>query len=258
MRLLTMMRYPAWIMAAGLTAAPVMAVEPGYSVSIGGEYTRGDYGTGSNISLLSLPVALEYTEARYAWSLSVPYLWVSGPGDMVVSGSGMGRLSPTKTTTSTRTDSGLGDVTASGTLRLWAETAQRPWVALTAKAKFGTADETRRLGTGANDYALQLELAKDALYGQVGYKWLGDPPGVDYHNIGYGAVGFNFPVGRADGGVELYGEQAPLDGIDGKRELTLYLGQDLDRKTRVIGHVLKGLSDTSPDWGVGVKVRFAL
>ncbi len=250
--------HPGWTLVAALVAAPLAAAESGYSLGIGAEYTRGDYGTGSNVNLLSLPLTLAYAEARYAWSLSVPYLWVSGPGDVVVSGSGMGRLSPTKVTTSTRTDSGLGDVTASGTLRLWEETAQRPWAALTAKAKFGTADETRRLGTGANDYALQLELAKAALYGQVGYKLPGDPPGVDYRNIWYGAVGFNFPVGRADGGVELYGEQAPLDGVDGKRELTLYLGQDLDRKTRVIGHVLKGLSDTSPDWGVGVALRFAL
>jgi len=253
-----MVRRRVWGMVAALFAVPAVAAASGYGVSVGAEYTRGDYGTGSNITLLSLPLKLDYAEERYAWSLSLPWLWVSGPGDVVVSGSGMGRFSTTKTSSTTRTDSGLGDIRVSGTVRLWAETAQRPWAALTAKAKFATADAARRLGTGANDYALQLELAKDALYGHAGYLVLGDPAGVDYRNIGYGAIGFNFPIGGAAGGVELYGEQAPLDGIDGKRELTLYLGGELDRKTRIVGHVLKGLSDASPDWGVGVTVRFAL
>lgn len=247
-----------WLITVALAVMPVTAAESGYSVGIGGEYTRGDYGTGSDISLLSLPVRLDYAEAGYAWSVSVPYLWVSGAGDVVVSGSGMGRLSPTHTSTTSRTDSGLGDVSASATLRLLEETMRRPWVALTAKVKFGTADEARRLGTGENDYALQLELARDALYGHVGYKLLGDPPGVDYSDIWYGGAGFTFPVGEADAGIELYGEQEPLDGVDGKRELTMYMGQALDRKTRLIGHVLKGLSDASPDWGAGVTLRFDL
>jgi hypothetical protein len=247
-----------WVLAAALAVAPLAAADSGYSVSIGGEYTRGDYGTGSNVGLLSMPLTLQYVEPRYAWSVSVPYLWVSGPGDVVVSGSGMGRLSPTRSTTAERTDSGLGDVTATATLRLWEETANRPWAAVTAKAKFATADETRRLGTGENDYALQLELAKEALYGHVGYKRLGDPAGVAYDDIWYGVAGFNFALGAADGGMDLYAEQEPLDGIDGKRELTVYLGQRLDAQTRVVGHLLKGLSDASPDWGVGVTLRFKL
>ncbi|WP_127477777.1 transporter [Sulfurivermis fontis] len=242
-----------------LAMAPLAQADSGYSVSVGGEYTRGDYGTGSNVSLLSLPVKLEYVDERYAWSIGVPYLWVSGPGDVVVSGSGMGRLSPTNTRTTSRTDSGVGDITASATLRLWEEGPRRPWAALTAKVKFGTADEASRLGTGENDYALQLELARQAVYGHVGYKVLGDPAGIEYDNIWYGGVGVDFPVGReVDGGVELYAEQEALSGIDGKRELTFYLGQQMERATRITGHLMMGLSDASPDWGAGVTLRFDL
>jgi hypothetical protein len=256
---MTTMAHPGWMLVAVLAAAPVAAADSGYSISIGGEYSRGDYGTGTAVDLLSLPLTLEYAEPRYAWSVSVPYLWVSGPGNVVVSGRGMGRLSPTRTSSASRTDSGMGDVTASGTVRLWDETARRPWAALTAKAKLGTADETRRLGTGENDYALQLELAKDAVFGHVGYKVLGQPQDVDYRDIWYGAAGFLFPVGQGvDGGVELYGEQDPLDGIDGKRELTLFFGHALERNIRITGHVMKGLSDASPDWGAGITARFAL
>jgi len=247
-----------WALAAVLAAAPAAQAATGYSLGVGGEYTRGDYGTGSDVSLITVPFTLQYAEPRYAWSVSVPYLWVQGPGDVVVSSSGPGRFSPTRSSTATRTDSGLGDVTASGTLRLWEESARRPWAALTAKVKFGTADETRRLGTGENDYALQLELAKEALYGHVGYKVLGDPAGVSYNDVWYGTAGFNFFAGRADGGVEMYAEQAAVDGLDGKRELVLYLGRALDGKTRLTGHVLKGFGDASPDWGVGVALRFAL
>lgn len=244
-------------LTAALAFSPLAAADSGYSLSIGAEYTRGDYGTGGDISLTTVPITLEYAEPRYAWSVTLPYLWVSGPGDFVVSGAGMGRLSPTQTTSPSRTDSGLGDVRVSGTLRLVEEAAGRPWVALTTRVKFATADETRRLGTGENDYALQLELAKSALYGHAGYKILGDPPGVDYRDVWYGAVGVNFAAGESDGGLELYAEQAQLEGLDGKQELTLYLGQALDSRTRLTGYLLTGLSDASPDFGGGVSLRYA-
>jgi hypothetical protein len=248
----------ALVMTLALSCVPPLAADSGYSLGIGAEYSRGDYGGERDIDMFSMPITLAYREPRYGWSLSVPYLRVSGPGDFVVSGRGAGPIHTRDTPTPDRTDSGLGDVEVSGTVRLWEETHQRPWVALTGKVKLATADERRRLGTGEHDYALQLELAKESGYGYIGYLLPGDPPGVDYHNLWYGLAGIGLPLGEAAGGVDLYAEEAMLSGRDGKLELSLYLSRPLDRQTQVGAYLLKGLSDASPEWGLGVSLRFAL
>lgn len=245
--------------AALVAAAPVQAADGGYSLSLGAEYSRGDFGTGTTASLWYLPLTLQYAEEAYAWSVSVPYLIARSSGDVVLTSMGMQQRRVVSSSSAIRTDSGLGDVTLSGTVRLSAEGATMPWTALTAKVKLATADKDRNLGTGENDYALQLELAKSMFNGYAGYKVLGDPPGTDFRNVAYAAVGVIVPTRRgADVGVELYGEQAALAGGAEKRELTLSYGAELDRRTRWLGHVVKGLADGSPDWGVGLSVKYAL
>ena len=133
------------------------------SIILGAEYTSGDYGTSSKTKIWYFPVTLRYETDVNAASIGVSYLRVEGRGDVVVSGGGMGMGSQTVKRTSrlngTRTDSGLGDVILTGSHKLSGTASSR--IDLTGKIKFGTADETDNLGTGENDYAVQLDLEKD-------------------------------------------------------------------------------------------------
>lgn len=259
------------LVAAGLALLPLAVVAEGsYDVTVGVEYSEGDYGGETATSLWYLPLTLRYTTAAYAWAVTVPYVVVSGPGDVVVTSGGMQRigrgpgrttgmpLSPNTTTATERTEVGVGDVQATFTRRLSEEGPQRPWMALTAKIKLATADEARGLGSGENDYALQLELAQGPFDTYAGYKILGDPAGVELQDVWFGAVALSWPLGgRTDARLQWYGEQAALaeDGA-ARSEATLSLARHLERRTWLVGHVLTGLADGSPDWGAGVSVRF--
>jgi len=57
--------------------------------------------------------------------------------------------------------------------------------------------------------------------------------------------------------VELYAQEAPLSGVNGKSELTLFLSGKPGPKTRLMGYLIAGLADGSPDWGVGVTLKLS-
>ena len=232
------------------------------SISLGAEYTSGDYGTSSKTKIWYFPATLRYETDANAASVTVSYLSVEGRGDVVVTGGGMGMGSQTVTRTSTRTgtrtDSGFGDVILTGSHKLSGTASSR--IDLTGKIKLGTADETDNLGTGENDYAVQLDFEKGAdsntVYGSAGYKIPGDPPGTDYKNVFYGSIGFSHKLDAArSAGLTFDAQQAALSGGSGQSEITLFLNNKLDKKTRLTGYVVKGLANGSPDWGLGVTLR---
>ena len=85
-----------------------------------------------------------------------------------------------KTGTRVTTQSGLGDVSASAGYAIL--TTDSLWVDLVGNIKFGTADASRNLGTGENDYSAQLDgfytLDNTTLLATAGYKIIGAPVGV--------------------------------------------------------------------------------
>ena len=52
-------------------------------------------------------------------------------------------------------------------------------------------------------------------------------------------------------------QQAALSGGSGLSEITLFLNNKLDKKTRLTGYVLKGFANGSPDWGLGVTLKMS-
>lgn len=263
------------IIAAAITCLPLysglLMAEGTYSIGIGAEYSNGDYGTGSDATLWSLPVTLNYKADKWGWGITVPYLILRSSGNVVVGSGGMiGTGTATMpsggmggmgggTTTSTTTESGLGDITVRGSVSLVEEGEAMPWIGVTLKAKLATADENKFLGTGENDYAAQLEMAKGPVDGYVGYKYLGDPSYVDFNNVAYGALAL-WHDSSADTryGIEGYMEQAAIDGGDQKREVSLIFNHWLDDQKRLGGYILKGFSDASPDWGAGLTLKYSL
>lgn len=234
------------------------------SIILGAEYSSGNYGTSSKTKIWYFPVTLRYETDANAASVTVSYLSVEGRGDVVVSGGGGGMgmgsqtVTRTSTRTGTRTDSGFGDVILTGSHKLSGTASSR--IDLTGKIKFGMADETNNLGTGENDYAVQLDFEKDynsnSVFGSAGYKIPGDPPGTDYKNVFYGSIGFSHKLDAARAaGLALDAQQAALYGGSRQSGLTLFLNNKLDRKTRLTGYVVKGFANGSPDWGLGVTLR---
>lgn len=252
----------------GFIAASATAGE--LSFGTGAEYTEGDYGTDSDNSALYVPFTVGYSADAYSWSVTVPYLSVTGEvaysrtgvrvptqdlGSSTGSGAGPGGgSSPTTTVSGERSESGMGDVTLSATYRLLRGRTAEPSLGMTAKVKFATADENKNLGTGENDYSLQVEAGLGSVYGYLGYLFIGDTATTDYNDIPFGALGVSTPVGTWSVGAEYYAEQAVLDGIDPVSEATVSAGRELGKDHWLNFYLIKGFSDSSPDWGAGVGI----
>jgi hypothetical protein len=239
-------------------------VQAGYNFTTGAEYTEGDYGTDITTSTWYVPFTLGYSGEDYALSITVPFISVSGSAEVTgvssSSFSGKGGMkgggsstNTTTTSTETRTDSGLGDVILKGSYQLLAETQDRPLLGVTGKVKFGTASKHDNLGTGETDYSLQLDMAKGPLDGFIGYMWLGDTSSMNYDDIAFGAIAYTLPLNsKWRMRAEYYAEQAATSGDDPVQELNVGFLRPLSEKQNLKLYLIKGFSDSSPDWGAGV------
>ncbi|GAB4509073.1 MAG: hypothetical protein Tsb0026_08670 [Sulfuricaulis sp.] len=229
------------------------------SFSLGAEYTSGDYGTSSETRMWYFPATLRYETDRYMMALTLPYVVVEGTGNVVASG-GMGGMRRATTAQTSTTESGLGDIELAGSHVIVQNAGWR--LSLGGLIKLGTADEQDNLGTGEDDVAVQLEAentwGSNTLFGIAGYKILGDPPGTDYENVLYGSVGLSHRLDASRSiGAELYAQEAPLPGVEGKSELTLFVSGKPETKARLTGYLIAGFADGSPDWGLGISLKLS-
>ncbi len=221
------------------------------SLSTGFDYSSGKYGGATNTDILYIPVIAKYETGPWSLKLTVPYIRVTGPGNVVKD------IGPIKGAGATRTtESGPGDVVAAATFNALAGGPSDPIVDLTAKVKFGTADENKGLGTGKNDYAAQVDVYQGidrfTVFGTVGYKVLGSPAGITLDNVFYGSLGGGYKLNpQTSGGLIMDLRQKASATGSPQRELTAYLSHKYNKTWKAQGYVVKGFADGSPDWEAG-------
>ena len=138
-------------------AADTASVQSGsFSLTTGVDYSTGKYGGTSSTDILYVPLTGAYEMDKWLFKLTVPYISVTGPGNVV---RGIGIIK-NKAPGPRKTQSGLGDVVAGVTRNLIDVTSSGTLIDLTGKIKFGTADAGKGLGTGENDYAAQVDLTQ--------------------------------------------------------------------------------------------------
>jgi len=234
------------------------------SLGVGFNYSTGDYGTSTSTEIISIPLTARYDHGPWIFKLTVPYLRVSG-GTSVVPG--VGRVSNTNPRGrgqggGATTASGLGDIVAAATYNAFYNSATTLGVDVTGRVKFGTADRDQGLGTGANDYGVQADAYKTfdrlTLFGGIGYTELGSSPYIQLNSVFNATAGASYKLDeRNSAGLSVdTRERASPSGFP-QRELTAFWTQKIDRTWKAQAYVLKGFSDGSPDWGVGVSVAHA-
>lgn len=238
-----------------LASGGVRAEEARLSLSVGAEYTTGDYGGEESVDETYVPVTAALELERVSLRLTVPYLSVrapelttiSGPDGQPIVGEGP-RI----------TESGLGDVLASVTV-FDVLTAAGGDVAmdLTGKVKFGTADADKGLGTGEQDYLLQADLyrffERSTLMATAGYAVRGEPDGLELDDTLFASVGLSHAV--ADGariGAFFDYREASVTGTDAIQELSVFASTRLGQRGSWRFYALGGFGDSSPDWGGGL------
>lgn len=247
----------ATVLAVALAAAAPAAAEDGLTLSTGFDYSRGKYGGRVLTETTYIPFTAKYESGPWLYKLTVPWLRITGPGT-VVGGGGEGIVLPAGTARR-GSASGQGDVVA-GIGHTLVENAESGFVLdLVGKIKFGTADADRGLGTGKNDYSLQVDAVKSlgrfSALGTLGYKKMGDPSGLDLRNVWYGSVGAAWKFSPTSSAGAMFDfKQASVSGGNQQRELTFYAAYRLGATLRLQGYLVKGLADGSPDLGIGANL----
>jgi hypothetical protein len=270
------------------------AFADGFSASVGGDYSRGDYGSSSSTNVFYMPFSAKYDTGAFSYSLTVPWISVTGDGAVVPGGfGGSGGASSTGsatcinkgrgsckngggtivgggagggagggTTTTTRsTESGLGDIIAGASYNAYDGGDQGFVVDLSGRIKFGTASESKGLGSGKNDYAIQANVDKNfgAPYvsAGLGYKWLGEPSGVNYKDVVFGSLGGGYKFSKStEMGVSYDWATASVSGATRPQEVSIYGSHYLSDNYKLSGVLYTGLSNASPDIGGGLTLNY--
>ncbi|MEJ2381511.1 MAG: hypothetical protein P8076_10080 [Gammaproteobacteria bacterium] len=249
---------PAAVVSAALLIAATQSAAAGrLMLTTGIDYSTGKYGGSQSTDITFIPVVAKYESRRWVYKLTVPYIRITGPGNVIPD---VGQV--TGGTAPRRTDSGLGDIVASATYSVYSSRETQTLVDLTGKVKFATADEKKGLGTGKNDYAFQADVYK--LMGELtpfatlGYKVLGNPSGYRLNNVWYGSLGAAYRFSRVtSGGLILDLRERSSAAGSPHRELTAFVSRKLTPDWKLQGYVVKGFADGSPDWGVGAMISCA-
>ena len=232
----------------------------GMSISVGMEFDSGNYSTADTTDTWRVPFGLQYQKGAFFTGLSVPYISTKSTGTVILSGtSGKKKVTTTNSSTTVSKASGLGDLNLYAGYSFPASNGAMSYTA-TARIKLATADENKGLGTGENDYALEAgllnPLEKYSLFASIGYQINGDTATVNYDDTFYANAGISFPQSNNKLGVMLDFAQAANPGFDDALQLTGFMNMPMANKRSLYLYAMHGLSDGSPDYGLGANYRF--
>lgn len=234
---------------------PAMASESSFSLSAGMEYSSGTYGAQESTDIQYFPLTGRYQAGPVTLKLMIPYIRITGPST-VVGGPGSALQIITTGGGERRSASGQGDVVATGTYDVYQDMGNGLLLELTGKVKFATADDTKGLGTGKNDFSIQTDAIKQSgswtLFGSLGWLKMGDPVGIDFKDTWFGSVGAGYGLNAVTQlGAAYETRQRVIDGGVKLSQMTVFATYKLASTYTLQGYVIKGFSDGSPDWGAG-------
>jgi len=229
-----------------------------FSLQTGMDYSSGKYGGTQSTNIVYVPVTGKYQTRDWTVKLTVPYLRISGPSNVL---NGIGGVGTATNTVTTR--SGLGDVIAGATHTVYSGGTSGFFATVTGKIKFGTADSTQGLGTGKNDYSLQTDLyqttGKMTSFGGIGYKVYGSPASYTLNNVFFGSLGGSYKFNpKTNGGLMFSYKEKTISTGSPHEEAILFARHNIDKVWKIDGYALKGFTKSSPDFGLGVSINHLL
>lgn len=222
-----------------------------FSISIGADYSSGDYGVSEDTDIWAIPISLKYRTGAWRFGLASAWLHISSPNNVNADGEFIGS-GGAKTT-----ETGIGDLSLSAAYNLLDDRDYLAGLDIIGKIKLPTADENKFLGTGKTDYALNVEVFKTinawTPYLNVGYKWKGDPSGINYNNVWNSAIGADYQMNRDLSLGASYDWQQKISRFSQNvQELSIYLSYRLNPQNKLNFYLLSGHGDSSPNWGSGL------
>lgn len=244
--------------AALVMGGACLAEDGSLTLSAGMDYSSGKYGGSTGTEIYYVPAILKYERGSSSLKLTLPWLTVKAPtGGTIIDIGPDGR--PIYSGTGPQaTVRGMGDVVLAYGHGVIVQAWHGLLLDVGAKIKFATADEDKGLGTGKNDYSLYSDLyyhtgGAMTPFMTLGYRVTGDPAGIDLRDVWYASLGLGYKHSHRDStGLIADARRASRAGRDSPLELTAYWVHKLDSGFKLQSYAVAGLSDASPDYGLGV------
>ena len=220
-----------------------------FSLGMGVKFETGDYGTDLTIDTWQIPLFIEWSPLqRLALSLEIPFVYQSISTQTAMGGPG---------STETVTESGLDDITFGATCTLFNEEKYTPRLLALLYSKFPTADEQKGLGTGEFDWGGGVGIGKIfgrwSTYAETLYILPGSPEFFPLDNYWEWLASASFRVSSSlRPGISLSGGTAAIAGRDNPLEIKVRLSGLSGDLTSYSIYISRGLSESSPDWGIGI------
>lgn len=250
--------------AMGANAQQSESQAPSNDLSFGAYYSKGDYGQTLDTSIYYFPLSYERSFGNWNLQASVPYLEISGAGNVLVNVGGVGReeLEVLDNPLATGSNRGVGDTVLSATYQLPALGNLSPFFDLGLEVKIPTANEDKGLGTGAYDYGVQLDayqqVGQTTLFATLGYKIRGKSDLFSsMTDSGFVSLGFARPLSEKFSAGVIYDFREAASSASGEtHEILPYVSWALANEWTLMSYVVKGFTEDSADIAVGVQLNY--
>lgn len=233
-------------------AAPAQADDYA-QISVGADYSSGDYGTTPDTDILAIPVGFKLKQGDFFVRASIPWLRVDGPA---VPGDG-GAL-PGAGPTASR--SGLGDVSMAAGFSL--PVTDSLFFDVTGKVKLPTASESKGLGTGTTDFTAEGELVKafgsTSVSVRGGRRFNGSTAAFPLDDVWQAGGSIYHTAGDVTLGLDYDWREGALPTAPDRSELAGSVSYKLNESFRLQGYAYTGLSDGSPNLGGGLQLVYRI
>ena len=235
-------------------------------VSIGFDYMTDSSTPGQEITQRDIPLSFAYENGATLFEISIPFIERSAPSGKVAKSHHHESRRSTSATTPIVSNQGLGDLTSSLQYSWFNEESTPFSLSSKGEVKLATADVAVGLGTGENDYFVEMLASKslgkfNASVG-LGYAIIGSPGEVEvndqrktlnFNNIFYSSVTGSYQLNKnLNLGLNFdFGEASETGGYE-QRDVSTFVEFKFQNKQTLHFHVIKSITQGISSWGGSV------
>ena len=231
--------------------------------TMGLSYSSGNYGTSRNTNVeLALP-AISLETGDFKFTASLPYMRIAGRGLVVFDSVGNPIVINRNTAAPPDVRTGWGDLNLSASYTVPAAILAGFEVKVSGLTKLPTGPARRRLNTGETDFGGSIDVSRRfgiwSPFITVGYLVPGKPTVFTLYDTASVSAGSTLELSDNLVAMASYDwDSASTPLVPASHELFGSLSWVRDDKVTLSGYTTVGLSDGSPQFGVGVLVSYAV